>query len=218
MIDAQWIAEVLSYSLRRPSLVPPRQFRELRDLTRYRKSLIRARTSEVNRLRKVVEHAGVKLATVATDVLGVFGREMMRALIAGVADPDSGQAGRVAKARLRTCRSCAGRSPGSSARTTRSCIPAIVQPAPYAREHDARGAGLSTVCSCAVAHLGGGTVTKVLAEDTDRDVRTDVASGLLLVAVGRAELEARLGVRGAPLSQLVATARRTTTSPAFKRF
>jgi transposase len=70
VIDAQWIAEILSYGLLRPSFVPPRPFRELRDLTRYRKALIRARTAEVNRLHKVLEDAGVKLATVATDVMG----------------------------------------------------------------------------------------------------------------------------------------------------
>ena len=99
MIDAQWIAEVLSYGLLRPSFVPPRPFRELRDLTRYRKSLIRARTSEINRLQKVLEDAGVKLATVATDVMGVSGREMMRALIGGVADPQV--LADLAKARLR---------------------------------------------------------------------------------------------------------------------
>ena len=97
--DAQWIAEVLSYGLLRPSFVPPRPFRELRDLTRYRKALIRARTSEVNRLHKVLEDAGVKLATVATDVMGVSGREMMRALIGGVADPN--MLADLAKARLR---------------------------------------------------------------------------------------------------------------------
>ena len=99
VIDAQWIAEVLSYGLLRPSFVPPRPFRELRDLTRYRKSLIRARTSEINRLHKVLEDAGVKLATVATDVMGVSGREMMRALIDGVADPQV--LADLAKARLR---------------------------------------------------------------------------------------------------------------------
>jgi transposase len=99
VIDAQWIAEILSYGLLRPSFVPPRPFRELRDLTRYRKALIRARTSEVNRLHKVLEDAGVKLATVATDVMGVSGREMMRALIAGVVDPQT-LAG-LARARLR---------------------------------------------------------------------------------------------------------------------
>src|SRR3954452_13651318 len=99
VIDAQWIAEVLSYGLLRPSFVPPRPFRELRDLTRYRKALIRARTSEVNRLHKVLEDAGGKLATVATDVMGVSGREMMRALIAGVVDPDT--LAELAKARLR---------------------------------------------------------------------------------------------------------------------
>jgi transposase len=99
VIDAQWIAEVLSYGLLRPSFVPAPPFRELRDLTRYRKSLIRARTGEVNRLHKVLEDAGVKLATVATDVMGVSGREMMRALIAGVADPEL--LADLAKARLR---------------------------------------------------------------------------------------------------------------------
>ena len=89
----------MSYGLLRPSFVPPRPFRELRDLTRYRKALIRARTSEVNRLHKVLEDAGVKLATVATDVMGVSGREMMRALIGGVADPQV--LADLARARLR---------------------------------------------------------------------------------------------------------------------
>lgn len=100
VIDAQWIAEVLSYGLLRPSFVPDRPIRELRDLTRYRKALIRARTGEVNRLHKVLEDAGVKLATVATDVMGVSGRDMMRALIDGVADP--AVLADLAKARLRT--------------------------------------------------------------------------------------------------------------------
>jgi transposase len=71
VIDAQWIAELLSYGLLRASFVPPEPIRQLRDLTRYRKALIRARTWEVNRLHKVLEDAGVKLATVATDVMGV---------------------------------------------------------------------------------------------------------------------------------------------------
>ncbi len=99
VIDAQWIAEVLSYGLLRPSFVPTPPFRELRDLTRYRKALIRSRTGEVNRLHKVLEDSGVKLATVATDVMGVSGREMMRALIDGVADPQL--LADLAKARLR---------------------------------------------------------------------------------------------------------------------
>lgn len=99
VIDAQWIAELLSYGLLRGSFVPPPPVRELRDLTRYRKALIRARTSEVNRLHKVLEDAGVKLATVATDVMGVSGRSMMRALIEGVADPQV--LADLARARLR---------------------------------------------------------------------------------------------------------------------
>jgi len=99
VIDAQWIAEVLSCGLLRGSFVPPRPIRELRDLTRYRKALVRARTSEVNRLHKVLEDAGVKLATVATDVMGGSGRAMMQALIEGVADADA--LAELAKARLR---------------------------------------------------------------------------------------------------------------------
>jgi transposase len=85
--------------LLRPGFVPPRPIRELRDLTRYRKALIRARTGEVNRLHKVLEDAGVKLATVATDVMGVSGRRMRRALIEGVADPRL--LAELARARLR---------------------------------------------------------------------------------------------------------------------
>jgi len=79
--------------------VPPREIRELRDLTRYRKALIRERAAEVNRLHKVLEDAGVKLSCVATDVMGVSGRAMMRALIGGQADPEA--LAELAKGRLR---------------------------------------------------------------------------------------------------------------------
>ncbi len=72
----------------RGSFVPPREIRELRDLTRYRKSLIAERQRQANRLHKVLEDAGVKLACVATDVLGVSGRAMLEALIAGTRDPE----------------------------------------------------------------------------------------------------------------------------------
>jgi transposase len=88
-IDAAWLALLLSRGLLRASFVPPPPIRELRDLTRYRKALINERTSEVNRIHKTLEDAGVKLATVATDVIGVSGRDMMRALIAGRADPEA---------------------------------------------------------------------------------------------------------------------------------
>jgi transposase len=88
-IDAAWIALLLSRGLLRGSFVPPVPIRELRDLTRYRKALTNERSSEVNRIHKTLEDAGVKLSSVATDVMGVSGRDMMRALIAGSADPEA---------------------------------------------------------------------------------------------------------------------------------
>jgi transposase len=88
-IDAAWLALLLSRGLLQPSFVPPPPIRELRDLTRYRKALANERTREVNRIHKTLEDAGVKLSSVATDVMGASGRDMMRALIAGRSDPDA---------------------------------------------------------------------------------------------------------------------------------
>ena len=86
--DAQWLCQLLECGLLRPSFVPPKPIRELRDLTRYRKALIRERASEANRLQKTLEDAGIKLSSVATDVLGVSGRLMLDALVSGTRDPD----------------------------------------------------------------------------------------------------------------------------------
>ena len=86
--DCVWIAQLLECGLLRGSFVPPPPIRELRDLTRYRKTLIQDRTREVNRLHKVLEDAGLKLASVATDVLGASGRAMLTALVAGTTDPE----------------------------------------------------------------------------------------------------------------------------------
>jgi transposase len=85
--DCQWIAELLQYGLLRPSFVPPRPIRELRDLTRQRSQLVAERARAVNRVQKVLEDANIKLASVAADVLGVSGRAMIRCLIAGQDDP-----------------------------------------------------------------------------------------------------------------------------------
>src|ERR671937_2349121 len=85
--DAQWLCQLLEHGLLRGSFVPPRPIRELRDLTRYRKSLIRERQREANRLHKVLEDAGIKLSSVASDILGVSGRAMIEALVAGEGDP-----------------------------------------------------------------------------------------------------------------------------------
>ena len=87
-LDAQWLCQLLECGLLRASFVPPKPIRELRDLTRYRKSLIKERQQEANRLHEVLEDAGIKLASVASDVLGVSGRQMLDALLSGTRDPE----------------------------------------------------------------------------------------------------------------------------------
>jgi len=87
VLDAEWIAELLEHGLLRGSFVPPPVIRELRDLTRYRKRLIQAHTSEGQRIAKTLEDAGIKLDSVASDVLGVSARAMLAALVAGERDP-----------------------------------------------------------------------------------------------------------------------------------
>lgn len=85
--DSEWLAQLLECGLLRGSLVPPAPIRDLRDLTRYRKKQIEDRTQEVNRLYRVLEEAGMKLATVMSDVMGRSGRAMLDALLAGTSDP-----------------------------------------------------------------------------------------------------------------------------------
>lgn len=85
--DAAWLAQLLEHGLLRASFVAPAAIRELRDLTRYRKRMIQTHTSETQRVQKVLEDAGIKLDSVASDVLGVSGRAMIGALIAGERDP-----------------------------------------------------------------------------------------------------------------------------------
>jgi transposase len=85
--DAAWLAELLEHGLLRGSFVPPPAIRQLRDLTRYRKKLIQAHTAETQRVHKTLEDAGIKLDSVAADVLGVSGRAMLAALVAGQRDP-----------------------------------------------------------------------------------------------------------------------------------
>lgn len=85
--DAAWLAQLLECGLLRGSFVPPRDIRRLRDLTRYRKRLVQDRTRETQRVEKVLEDAGIKLASVASRTLGVSGRAMIDRLIAGERDP-----------------------------------------------------------------------------------------------------------------------------------
>jgi transposase len=97
--DCRWIAELLEHGLLRGSFIPPIEIRDLRDLTRYRRQLVNTHSAEVNRLQKVLEDANIKLASVATDVMGVSGRAILRALLAGVVSPEA--LAELAKGRLR---------------------------------------------------------------------------------------------------------------------
>jgi transposase len=84
--DCEWIAGLLQHGLLQPSFVPDRAQRELRELTRYRTSLLQERSAVVNRLQKVLEGANIKLAAVASDVVGVSARRMLEQLVAGATD------------------------------------------------------------------------------------------------------------------------------------
>lgn len=86
--DCEWIADLLSHGLLKGSFIPPQPIRDLRDLTRYRKSLSDERSREINRLQKLLETANIKLSSVATDVMGVSGKAMMEAILSGSTDPE----------------------------------------------------------------------------------------------------------------------------------
>jgi hypothetical protein len=97
--DAAWLCQMGECGLLRASFVPPEPIRHLRDLTRYRTTLTPERSREAQRLEKELEDAGIKLSTVATDILGVSGREMLAALIDG--ERDAQMLADMAKARMR---------------------------------------------------------------------------------------------------------------------
>lgn len=85
--DAEWLADLLRHGLLRASFIPPPEIRELRELTRYRESLVRERTAVANRIQKVIESGNIKLGQVASDALGASGRAMLWALARGETDP-----------------------------------------------------------------------------------------------------------------------------------
>ena len=97
--DAAWLCQLGECGLLRASFVPPEPIRQLRDLTRYRTTLTAERSREAQRLEKELEDAGIKLSSVATDILGVSGRAMLAALIAG--ERDAQVLAEMAKARMR---------------------------------------------------------------------------------------------------------------------
>jgi transposase len=98
--DAVWLAQLGAHGLVRGSFVPPAPIRELRDLTRARTLMTRERGREIQRLEKLLEDAGIKLSSVASDITGVSGRLMLQALIDGQQDP--AVLAQLAKRRLRT--------------------------------------------------------------------------------------------------------------------
>src|SRR6185436_8475475 len=85
--DAEWLAQLLQYGLLQGSMVPATPIRDLRDLTRHRTSVLHERTRAVNRIHKVLEDANIKLSAVISDIMGVSGRAMLHALLAGETDP-----------------------------------------------------------------------------------------------------------------------------------
>jgi len=97
--DCEWIADLLQHGLLRGSFVPSESQRDLRDLTRYRAKLVQEKASEANRIQKILEECNVKLASVATDTLGVSGRAILEALVAGETNPSV--LSELAKGRLR---------------------------------------------------------------------------------------------------------------------
>lgn len=97
--DCEWLAQLLQHGLLKASFVPPATTRELCDLTRQRTQLVRQAASVANRVQKVLEDANIKLGSVATDVLGESGRDMLRAMIAGETDPQT--LAKLARGRLR---------------------------------------------------------------------------------------------------------------------
>jgi transposase len=98
--DARWLAKLMRSGLLQASFIPPVEQRDLRELTRYRTKLVQERSREVNRVQGVLERANIKLAAVATDIMGVSGRAILAALIQGRADPAT--MAELAKGRMRT--------------------------------------------------------------------------------------------------------------------
>jgi len=97
--DSEWLADLLRLGLLKASFIPPSPIRELRELVRYRKTLVAERAQEINRLQKVLEGTNIKLASVATDILGKSGRAMIEALIGG--EQDAQALSELARGRLR---------------------------------------------------------------------------------------------------------------------
>jgi transposase len=100
--DAEWIAQLMRHGLVRPSFIPPRAQRDLRELTRHRTNFVRERATLIHRVQKVLEGTNIKLASVASDILGLSGRDMLAAIAAG--ESDAAALAHLARGKLRTKR------------------------------------------------------------------------------------------------------------------
>ena len=98
--DCEWLADLLRHGLLKASFIPPLEIRELRELTRYRQTLVTEHTAVANRLQKLLESANLKLGQVASDVLGLSGRLMLRALAEG--EPDAAKLAELAQGKLKS--------------------------------------------------------------------------------------------------------------------
>jgi transposase len=87
--DSEWLADLLRHGLLTASFIPPKPIRDLRDLVRHRKTLVQHRAQAINRVQKVLETANIKLSSVASDVLGKSGRDMLDAMLAGIGDAET---------------------------------------------------------------------------------------------------------------------------------
>ena len=97
--DSEWIADLLRHGLLKASFIPPKPIRDLRDLVRARKSVVQQRSQAINRVQKVLETANIKLSSVASDVLGKSGHDMLEAMLAGISDAET--LAQLARGRLR---------------------------------------------------------------------------------------------------------------------
>lgn len=97
--DSEWLADLLRHGLLKASFIPPKPIRDLRDLVRARKAIVRQRAQAINRIQKVLETANIKLSSVATDVLGKSGRDMLEGLLAGITEVET--LAQMARGRLR---------------------------------------------------------------------------------------------------------------------
>jgi len=124
--DCEWLAQLLECGLVRGSFIPPAAVRDLRDLTRLRKTLIRERGPHVNRIAKTLELANIKLGSVVTDIMGKTGRAILQALSIGRADPEylaAGAQGRLRKKQAARREAVEGRLPPTTPSSSSSPWP-----------------------------------------------------------------------------------------------